>query len=140
MPDEFLSDYILLVFFSAIGVVQFVAARSGLLGIMFFRSWPRASQWLGSALVVAAFAWFAAADFRNIPDTEGGLEGNTQALWFALSAGAGIAVTFALSSIINHRWANGSSAPTSVGITLLERTTFIRALATRVAFLRGSSR
>ncbi len=139
MPDEFLSDYILLVFLSAMGVLQVVAARSGLLGLLFLRQWPRVSQWLGSALVVAAFAWYSTDELRNIPDTDGGLEGNTQALWFALSAGTGVALTFALSSIVNHRWAmdlarehSGGSA-TADGITALERTTFARALGSRLA-------
>jgi hypothetical protein len=135
MPDEFLFDYILLVFFSAIGVVQVAAARSRLAGLMFLRQWPRATQGLGSVLVIVAFIWYSTNEFRNIPDSAGGIDGNTQALWFSLSAGAGVAMTFLVSSAINHAWAgNQSPAPTGgsetpTGITQLERTTVVRALA-----------
>lgn len=145
MSDEFLFDYVLLVLFSVVGVIQIVAARSSLLGLMFLRPWRCANQWLGSMLVVAAFAWYTIDESRNIPDTAGGLDGNTQALWFSLSAGAGVGVTFLLSSVINHRWAVWSWDPTAeirraTGISELEHTTFALAIAHQVRVLLKGGR
>ena len=146
MPSEFLLDYTLWVFLSALGVVQFVAARSGLLGLLFFRRRRRATLLLAPAWVVGAFTWYFASDFRNHPDTTLGLDANEQALWFALGSAVALALTLAVSSAVNHRWGGGhgwdasSGGAPPIGLTWLERTTFARALAARLAALRSRER
>lgn len=140
MPiTSFVTDYAALVFVSAVGVVQVVAGRSGLLGLLFLRPWPRANGAVGALLVLGAFAWFFLGGLdRNVPDTEGGLDGNLQARWFAIAGMAAVTFTFALSSVLNHGWGGRSTLPPEgwhgEGLTALEDTTFARALA---AGLRG---
>lgn len=141
-PTPFIADYALWVFLSALGVLQFVAARSALTGLLFLRRWPRPSAYLGLMLAAASLVWFFVSEFRNLPDTQTGLNGNTQALWFVLSTSAAVAVTFLASSALNHRWgaANGwdpaeRSAPSGLG--WLEHTTFARALLCRISAMRS---
>ncbi len=147
MPTgPFIADYTLWVFWSALGVLQFAAARSGLSGLLFLRRWPRAAAYGSAALVVAAFAWFFGSEVRNVPDTVSGLDGNTQLLWFAVGAGSAVVVTFLGASALNHRWGAGhrpdasmASGP-AVGVDWLDRTTFVRALCARISALRSGER
>lgn len=64
---------------------------------------------------------------RNINDINGGLSGSSQALWFAAGAGAAIATTYALGSIVNARRASPVGAP-SEGIEALKGAAAHRAL------------
>lgn len=144
MPTtSFVADYAVLVFVSAVGVLQVVAARSGLLGLLFLRPWPRANQAAGAILMLGAFAWFfLGGTDRNVPDTDGGLDGNLQARWFAIGGAAAVAFTFAVSSVLNDGWGRASTEPAPAGawrgegLTALERTTFARALAARLRDMR----
>ena len=86
-------DYFLLVFVAASGVLQMAASQSGLKGMMFF-SRPSHSLITGLVMIVGAFLWFFLSAPRNVPDTQGGLDGNTQTGLFA--AGAGAALVFTL--------------------------------------------
>ncbi len=141
------NDYVLLVFLGALGTVQVSAARSHLLGLLFLRPWPRASEVLGAALVIGAFVWFfSSGGSRNIPDTQGGLDGTDQAAFFSIGAGVAFAFTLLVSSVVNHAWGaqHGWDArvdrwPPS-GLTWLERTTFARAVAARLKALIESRR
>ncbi len=141
MPtDSFIADYTLWVFLSALGVIQLVAARGGLSGLLFLRRWPRPTAYAGAALVAASFAWFFGSEVRNLPDTVSGLDGNTQSIWFAVGGVGAAAVTLLGTSAINHRWGAGyrrdPSTPPTVGFDVLERTTFARALWVAFATLR----
>ena len=99
------NDYLLLVFLGALGAVQISAARSHLLGLLFLRAWPRASEVLGAALVIGAFAWFfSSGRGRNIADTQGGLDGTDQAAFFSMAAATAVAFTLLMSSVVNHAW------------------------------------
>ena len=145
MPtDSFIADYTLWVFLSALGVLQLVAARSGLVGLLFLRRWPRATAYAGAALVVTSFAWFFGSEVRNLPDTVSGLDGVTQSLWFAAAAAGAVAVTFLGTSALNHGWGAGyrrdRSTPSPAGFDALERTTFARALWASIAALRAGGR
>ncbi len=145
MPtDSFIADYTLWVFLSALGVLQLVAARSGLAGLLFVRRRPRATAYAGAALVAASFAWFFGSGVRNLPDTVSGLDGVTQSLWFAVAATAAVAVTFLGTSAINHAWGAGyerdASPPQPAGLDVLEHTTFARALWAAAAALRSGGR
>ncbi len=139
----FIFDYTVWVFFSALGVLQIAAVNSGLHGLLFARRWPRASLLVSTLVIIAAFTWFFASEFRNLPDTTVGLDGNIQGRWFAISGAAAVVVTFLLSSAVNHRWgARGAQYPGEgpwppSGLTWLERTTFARAVAARATALRG---
>lgn len=145
MPtDSFIADYTLWIFLSALGVLQFVAARSGLSGLLFVRRWPRATVYASAALVAASFAWFFGSGVRNLPDTVSGLDGVTQSLWFAVAAAGAVAVTFLGTSAINHAWGAGyrrvPSTQPPAGLDVLEHTTFVRALWAAAAELRSGRR
>ena len=139
MITQFTLDYFTLVFVSTAGVLQFVFALNGTRGMLFLRNAPRLSSALGALLVVAAFFWFFASEPRNISDTTDGLDGNDQARWFALGAAAAIAVTFLLSSVINHRWA-AEPGESPGGIEAMRQTTFLKAVGHRLASLWSRAR
>jgi hypothetical protein len=128
MPSNFTLEYIAFVFFSVVGVLQFVFALNGIRGMLFIRNSVRTTATLSVLLVLAAFTWFFTSAPRNVPDTGLGLDGNAQALWFSVSAAAAVAATALFSSALNHRWGKQASAEV-VGIEVLQQTTFMRALA-----------
>ncbi len=142
MQTAFLIDYIAWVFVSTIGVTQFVAAQSGLRGMLFARTQPKATM-IGSTLVIlVAVIWYFASGERNQPDTGLGLDANVQAFWFAMSAAAAAGTTLALTSIINHGWGknhgwdNQSGEAPPVGLTWLSQTTYFHAIRARIAYRR----
>ena len=147
MLNEFASQYILFIFLSTAGVVQFTAARAGLYGLLFLRRWPRATQRLSAALIAAAYVWFFfLSGPRNLPDIGDGLEGNTQAAMFAIGAGAAVAATFIASSAVNHAWGarahvagQGQRFPAR-GLGGLSETTFARAFVARIRALMQDGR
>ena len=145
MLSAFLIDYIAWVFVSALCVIQFAAARSGLWGILYARRWPRATMGVSVLVILAAILWYFTTGERNQPDTGLGLDANVQAFWFAMSGAAAVGATLAVTSLINHRWVNNhgwdcrsGDAPPS-GITWLSRTTFFHAIRARVAHSRRSA-
>jgi hypothetical protein len=132
MPSGLLLDYTVWVFFCAIGAVQIACARSGLAGLLLLRRSYRGTHVLGASLIAGATLRFFASDHRNLPDTAGGLEANSQALWFALASATAMAATYVLSSAINERWAarggqNPGDGEPPYGLGRLRRTTFLRA-------------
>ena len=138
MQSSFALDYVVFVFGSAFGVLQFAFAQAGLSGLLFLRPWPRLTQALAVVVVVGAFAWFFGAEPRNIPDSGAGLEANSQAWLFASAAGTAVAGTFLVTSVLNHRWGRdhgwdpqAETWPPS-GVDWLRRTTFARALGLRL--------
>jgi hypothetical protein len=120
----FTTDYYLLVFASTIGVIQIAVSMGPLRGLQLFRS-----RWLsrsfGLILATSAFIWFFATDTRNLNDFEGGLDANTQALFFFLGALTGVVVTLVLSSVVNARMANGGPVPEE-GLDALRHTNYAR--------------
>ncbi len=135
--SPFETAYMLWVFTSALGVVQFAAVRGGLWGLVVFRQRPRLTQAASVLLVAGSFAWFFASGDRNVPDTAEGIDGVAQARFFAIAAAAAVAALAAVSSITNHRWGAGGDGPANrlwppEGLDCLERTTFARAFVARV--------
>lgn len=76
---------------------------------------------------------------RNINDVNGGLSGSSQALWFAASAGAAIATTYLMGSIINARRNSPAGAP-SEGIEVLKGAAVHRALGRSISYWRSNWR
>lgn len=122
----FATDYFLSVFVSTIGVIQLSASVGGLRGLLVFKS-PIVARPFGIALAVASIILFFATEERNLNDFNGGLDANTQALFFFLGVLAGGAVTFIGSSLINIRMDDDAS-PGS-GFDALRDTNYLRALA-----------
>lgn len=125
MP-EFALDYFVLVFLSALGVLLFVTAYYRLHGLMLF---PRfVSLALGALLVSGAVIWFFASEYRNVPDTAAGLNGNEQTLLFA--GGAVLAIIFLLLvSSLRNRSMKGK--PNASGLDMLRRSNYWRLILRR---------
>ena len=91
-------DYFLLVTFAAAGLLQVVAALSGLSGLQLLRNRPAAAV-LGAALLCGAFTWFVLTGNPSIPGDLGGVEGSQQFGLFWGGLAAAIVGTFLLSSL-----------------------------------------
>lgn len=118
MP-EFALDYFVLVFFSALGALLFVTAYYRFYGLMLF-SRP-VSLVLGALLISGALIWFFASEYRNVPDTAAGLDGNGQALLFA--AGAALAIIFLLLVSSLRNWSMRSK-PEGNGLDMLRHSSY----------------
>lgn len=128
-------DYLLLCFLSSMGVLQIAAAYGQLHGLLLLRA-RAPSAALGLLLVLAGFLWFFLPGPRLVPDKDGGLDGNQQSLYFALSAGAALAVTLVLSSLVNRRRFSGRGVGS--GLDALRQATYIQAVRGGLAGLFGS--
>ncbi len=128
----FATDYFLLVFVSTIGVIQLSASLGGLRGLLVFKS-PIVARPFGIALAAAAVVIFFMTDQRNLNDSRGGLDANTQALFFFLGVLAGGIFTFLGSSLINIRM-NDAGAPPDGGFDALRHTNYLRALARSLSY------
>ena len=126
MVGGFTPDYFVFVFLAALGVLQMVAAHTGLRGLLFIRVRPLAFL-AGLATTVASFIWFFLSEPRNISDTEGGLDGNQISGLFALAAGSALVLTLLLSSISN-RSLGKSGQQLEPGLEALKDTTYLSAL------------
>lgn len=128
----FATDYFLLVFVSTIGVIQLSASLGGLRGLLVFKS-PIVARPFSIALAAAAVVIFFMTDQRNLNDSRGGLDANTQALFFFLGVLAGGIFTFLGSSLINIRM-NDAGAPPDGGFDALRHTNYLRALARSLSY------
>ena len=129
----FATDYTILVFFATVGVVQVAASLGSLNGLLFLRN-RKASQVAGAVLILGSFIWFFSTGSRNVNDYEGGLDANTQALFFFLGAFAGVGFTLLASSLINLRMTGPEPGP-DTGLASLRHTTYLRAATHSLALL-----
>ena len=128
----FATDYFILVVVATVGVIQIAASVGRLKGLLFFKS-PITARKMGFLLVVGAFIWFFSTGERNINDYQGGLDANTQALFFFLGALAGGGATFLASSVVNMRMTGDGTSPED-GLDALKSTTYARALGHSLAY------
>ena len=130
---SFAVDYYLMVVIAACGVLQIGASLGRLDALLLFKN-PLTARALGIVLAVAGPVLFFATGERNINDYEGGLDGNFQGLFFILGTITALALTTMVTSFVNRRM----SAPTQIedGIDSLNQTTYARALAGNIGFLR----
>lgn len=134
----FATDYYLTVFVASLGAFQIAASLGGLNGLLFFKSaWVARS--LGLVVAVVPFIWFFASGDRNISDHMGGLDANTQGLFFFFGAGSGLVTTLVISSLVNWRM-DGGDQPPEVGLEALRDTNYLRALARSTAYWRKNWR
>jgi hypothetical protein len=147
MPSGFALDYIAWVFFVTLGVVQAACAVGGLRGLLFVRKAPvREHLIVGLGLAAGVTVWYFLDERRNVPDTGSGLDANVQARWFVVASVFAVALTFIVSSAINHRWGAhhgwrpDSGEPPPEGFGWLSRTTFYHAVRARIAHIRNLRR
>lgn len=128
----FATDYYLCVLAATIGVLQIAASIGKIQGLLIFKS-NAIARGGGLALAVSAFVWFFSTGPRNLNDYEGGLDANTQGLFFFLGAFTAVVVTYAVTSVINHRMA-GPQAPIDAGLDAVRDTSYARALARSLSY------
>ena len=126
MPGPFALDFLTFVFIASLGVLQVVFAHSSLRGLLLLKSRPIAFL-LGILLTTAAFLWFFLSEPRNLPDTQGGLDGNQAAGLFSVGAGLALVLTLALSSLRNGSMGKGDHGLLP-GLEALQETTYFKAL------------
>ena len=119
-------DYFILVYVAAMGVLQMIASRRDLRGMLLIPAPPIAFL-LGLCAVIAAFTWFFASEPRNLSDTEGGLDGNRAASMFSAASALAVFTTLVL-SICGHRSLGRNGEPPSPGLDALGHTTYLWAL------------
>ena len=101
MADQpFIGDYIILLFFAALGAFQITAAVNGLRGLLFFQ-YPPASLALGAALIIGAATWFFLSEARNVPDYTRGMNGDEQFLGFCLGVSGAFIFTALVSALLH---------------------------------------
>ena len=130
---SFATDYTILVFFATVGAVQVAASLQGLNGLLLLGN-RKASRVAGAVVVAAAFVWFFSTGNRNINDYEGGLDANTQALFFFFGAFSALVFTLLASSLVNRRM-DGPGPGSRAGLESLRDTTYLRALTHSLALL-----
>jgi hypothetical protein len=118
------SGYFLLVFLSAIGVLQIAAAYAGLKGLSFFKR-ATVGYIFGFLLIGGTFAWF----FTTLPAyfKPNVLEGPQQFGLFIAAVAAAFLLTAAVSSLIKSRHLTHSGVEES-GLESLKDSTYFRAL------------
>ena len=132
MP-EFALDYFVLVFLSVLGALLFVTAYYRFYGLMLFSR--LVALVLGALLISGALIWFFASEYRNVPDTAAGLDGNEQTLLFV--GGAALAIIFLLLVSSLRNWSM-KSKPDANGLDMLRHSNYWR-LITRALRQRWDS-
>ena len=133
MTGSFTLDYLVFTFLAALGLFQMIASYSGFRGLLFIRA--RLLAFLSGLLVTtAAFLGFFLSEPRNVPDTQGGLDGNETAGLFTLGAGTALVVTLILSSLRNRSMGK-SGREHQEGLDALRDTTYLTALQDAVRSL-----
>ena len=89
MVGSFALDFFVFAFIASLGVLQMVASYTALRGLLFIRVRSLAF-FLGLATTVLGFLWFFLSEPRNLPDSNGGLDGNQIAGLYTLGAGASL--------------------------------------------------
>lgn len=126
MAASFSLDFLLLSYLATLGILQMAAAYNNLRGLLVIRVNILAFLF-GLMITIAAFLWFFLSKPRNLPDTQGGLDGNDAAGLFSLGSLAALFTTFIISSAVNHSLGkNNISWPN--GLEALRETTYLRAL------------
>lgn len=122
----FIGDYIILLFFTALGTLQIAAAVNGLRGLLFFHH-RLASLGLSAALIIGAVTWFFLSEPRNVPDSTRGMDGNEQFLGFCLGVSGAFAFT-ALVSALLHPSLGAGAASSPAGLEGLRENHYPRLL------------
>ena len=123
------ADYFLLVLLASCGIIQVVAARSGLRGLLFLPH-ERPSYVLGVLLLVGAFVWFVLIGDTGIAGDIGGVEGAEQFGLFLAGAAASVAVTGVIASATQAK--RPADLPMGQGLDELRRATLAQLILDRL--------
>jgi magnesium-transporting ATPase (P-type) len=124
---SFVAEYCLYVLIAVIGMLQLIATRWQIRGISFFRNkgWGYA---FGIIAIAAVFIWFFR--FTGLKLAQPTFDTPPQLFWLSISTFLAVAVTLAISSIVNRKLAPHSEGDDrDEGIEALKRKTYWRAIA-----------
>lgn len=138
---EYFWQYLPLVFFSSLGVLQIAAARAHLRGLTFFRK-PLLCYLFGALAIVGAFVWFYATGDRNaeplirIDDGVKVFFGEAESFGTFMTGAIGALVaTILLSSVLNAKMSEASKLSQNEipqGLDALKEMTFFQAIIRRL--------
>lgn len=119
-------DYFMLVFISAVGVIQIAAVHAKLPGLWFFKH-PGAQYVFGVLAIIGAFGWFFTTEERNVRPV---VEGTQQLGLFLAGILAAYLVTAILASFIQARVTTRPEHPVEgkqrdIGMETLKTTTLL---------------
>tara|TARA_B000000460_G_scaffold226880_1_gene182080 strand:+ start:98 stop:532 length:435 start_codon:yes stop_codon:yes gene_type:complete len=124
--------YILTIYLSVIGIIEFIAHKNKLTGLQILPN-KLIGFILGAALPILSLCWFFLFDVefrpeaRNLPDTNGGIDGVQQASFFILASLGGLLTNIFL-SIIKNPFFGIKTKPYSFGIESLQSVNYFTAL------------
>ena len=125
------AEYLILVFTASVGVLQLVAARTQLKGLLFFQK-PLLAYPLSLLLILGSFYWFFQRDSRiDTVMRHTGIEGSGQFYNFCMGAFAALLFTLAVSSLIGllrHRGQQRNENENSEGLDTLRDMTYYEAV------------
>ncbi|MBI3742833.1 MAG: hypothetical protein HY261_00900 [Chloroflexi bacterium] len=132
------SDYFLLVFGGSLGLIQAVAAWSGLRGLLFVRE-SRAAYVIGTVMLVGTFAWFVLTGDYKTPGDVGGVQGSQQFGLFLAGTTSATVVTAVVASVTQagSKPVHGSTGsprtdPRGEGLDELREMTWVAAMRARL--------
>jgi hypothetical protein len=126
---SFQLDYLILTFISSLGAIQ-IGASIGLFTRLLIIQNSRLSLLSGLALLVGAFSWFFISDYRNLNDTEGGLNATGQITFLSLGASSALLATLLIASLAAIR--NAIKSFNIKGVEALKTSPLYNALAQRL--------
>jgi len=126
------AEYLIFVFTAALGILQLVALRTRLKGLLFVRN-RLLTYLLSIGLIVFAYYWFFVRDDRiDTVMRHVGLEGSGQFYNFCMGVFSALLVTLAISSLIGHFTHRGHSEEVEnesvEGLDRLEKMTYWEAV------------
>lgn len=124
------AEYLIFIFTASVGVLQLVAARTQLKGLLFFKK-PVLAYPFSLLLIVGSFWWFFVRDDHI--DTimrQPGLEGSGQFYNFCMGAFAALLSTLAVSSLIGllRRRGQRNENENSEGLDTLRQMSYYEAV------------
>ena len=101
--------YIITIYLSVIGIIEFIAHKNKLTGLQISPN-KLIGMISGASLSILSLCWFFLFDVgfnpevRNLPDTNGGIDGVQQAAFFVLAALGGLLTNMIFSTIKSPFW------------------------------------
>ena len=95
----FAIEYFFFALVSNLGLLTVIAGNSQLEFLKVIKH-PKKSRYIGVLAIIIAFAWYFGFEKRNINDFEGGLDANTQALFFVMATFTSIILILISNSIL----------------------------------------
>ena len=130
----FTQEYLLLVFISAIGIIQVAASYGQIKGLLIVQN-IYISVIVGILLIVTPLLAFFWSGGRNIPDTNGGIPGALQFVLFLSGIALAISFTYTVTSISQSYRFSNTTPDTLKGLESLRNTTFAKALFKNLCML-----